>query len=162
MGRLVANKGNGDCVSTADAQTATPQPIDVVLLPPRSPEAFVNIAHVADSVAVATNVRINGKPVVVLRSVIPFSFGAPPNAIEGQASGQPPNNECRFTSASATVRANGSPIVRHRDTTTQNAANCVGAVKLHEAFSLEGSGLVLDPKLTPQQREAIIENLERM
>jgi hypothetical protein len=165
VGRLVANRGNGDCVSSASPLTAAAQPIDIVLVPPPAggaPQPFVNTAHLADAQVVATTVLINKKPVVVKRSVIPPSSGAPASAIKGATSGKSPNNECTFTGASATVFAHGSPIERHRDTTLQNAANCTGVVKLKEAFSLDGSGMTLDPNMTPAEQEAMVERLEQM
>jgi hypothetical protein len=144
---MVANKGNGDCVSSSSPLTAAAEPIDVVLVPPPAtgaPQPFVNTAKLADATIVAETVRVNGKPVVVKRSVVPTSSGAPASAIAGAASGKPPNAACTFTGASGTVFANGSPIERHRDTTLQNDANCTGVVKLKEAFSLDGSGMTLD------------------
>ena len=165
MGRMVANQGNGVCVSTADPITVTPMPLDIVLVPPPPPGApapFVNTAKLGDATNVVEEVCVNGKPVVIKTSVIPTSSGAPPNAIKGIASRPPANNECKFAGASATVFANGYPIIRHRDTTTQNAGNCPGAVKLSEAFTLDGSGIVLDPSLTPAEQEAILAVLEEL
>ncbi len=166
MGRMVANKGNGDCISGADPITCAPMPLDVVLIPappgPPLPTPFVNTAKLADATQTIDNVRVNGKPIVVRRSVIPTSSGAPNNAIKGIISPPPANNRCNFVTSSATVFAGGYPIERHRDVTAQNAGNCPGLVKLKEAFVLDGSGIAIDPNMNAAQREAILSNLERL
>lgn len=166
MARIVADKGNGVCVSTTDVYVVTPVPLDVVLVP--SPSGLVpippvvNTADLQHTIRPVESVRTNGKPVVVVESEIPFSSGAPPNAVKGVASPPPVNNKCTFVTASSTVFAGGKPLVRHRDMTLQNAGNCPGAVKLHEAFTLNGVGLVLDPHLTGAEKEAIVDNLEQL
>jgi hypothetical protein len=162
---MVANQGNGVCFSTADPITVTPMPLDIVLVPPPAagtPTPFVNTAQLGDATNVVESVCVNGIPVVIKTSVIPRSSGAPPNAIKGVTSRPPANNECKFVTGSGTVHASGYPLIRHRDTTTQDAGNCPGAVKLSEAFSLDGSGLVLDPDLSLAEKEAIVENLEKL
>lgn len=159
MGRMAANKGNGKCISTSDPLTCTPMPIDIVLLPTGTVET-VNVAELGECIKTVDSVNINGKPAVVLKSEIPKSSGAPPNAIKGVSSPPPANNKCDFVSASATVFANSSPVVRHRDVTKQNAGNCDGAVKIKEAFSLSGTGIAIDPNLSPADRERIVEALE--
>jgi hypothetical protein len=163
VGRLAANKGNGICISTNVPWAGSPQPIDVCLVPPPAsgtPTPFVNTANLDDTVEVAENVYINGKRVVVLKSEIPFSAGAPPTAISGVSSPPPANNKCTFVTASATVFVEGSAIERHRDTTLQNHGNCSGGVKLSDAFSLDESGISINA--TDPEREAIIRNLEEL
>ncbi len=165
MGRMVANKGNGDCISTTAPMTGAPMPIDIVLVPSGPavvPTPCVNTAKLADAAMTVDEVNVNGKPVVVRRSQIPLSSGAPSNAIKGIISPPPANNRCNFLTSSATVFAGGYPLERHRDVTIQNAGNCPGGVKLKEAFSLHGSGLAIDPAMTPAQQEAIVQNLEEL
>ncbi len=162
MARMVANKGNGECISTSDPVLGAPMPLDIVLVPappgPPVPTPCVNTAKLADATQTIDNVLVNGKPVVVRRSVIPTSSGAPNNAIKGIISPPPVNNRCNFITSSATVFAGGYPLERHRDVTAQNAGNCPGAVKLTEAFSLHGSGIIVDP--ADPQRDAIMANLD--
>jgi hypothetical protein len=161
MGRMVANKGNGDCISTAAPMAGAPMPIDIVLVPAGptvAPTPCVNTAKLADAVMTIDEVKVNGKPVVVKRSQIPQSSGAPSNAIKGLISPPPANNRCNFITSSATVFAGGYPLERHRDVTIQNAGNCPGGVSLKEAFSLHGSGLSVSE--TEPQRESILNNLD--
>ena len=92
MGRLAADKGNGICISTTIPWAGTPQPIDICLVPPPAtgtPTPFVNTANLNNTVQVASTVYINNKPVVVKKSEILFSTGAPPAAIKGVKSPPP-------------------------------------------------------------------------
>jgi len=137
-------------------------PLDVVLVPappgPPLPTPCVNTAKLGDATQTIDEVKVNGKPVVVRRSEIPRSSGAPSNAIKGIISPPPVNNRCNFLTSSATVFAGGYPVVRHRDATMQNAGNCPGGVKLSEAFSLDGSGITVDP--ADPHAEAVLAALE--
>lgn len=167
MGLLAANKGNGDCVSTTDMMACTPMPIDLILLPPPPPPnpppvPCVNTAKLGDATGTATKVNIMGKPAILKKSVIPTSSGAPPPAIKGVASPPPANNKCEFVLVSSSVKAEGSFLVRHRDMTMQNAGNCPGAVKLSEAFSLDGSGIALDPNMSDAEKLEVLKVLEAL
>src|SRR5262245_38937507 len=111
MGRLAANQGNGDCVSSADAITCAPMPLGVVLIPaPPSPTPIpappcVNTAKLGDATGTATKVNVMGKAAVLKKSVIPTSSGAPANGIKGVISPPPVNNKCEFMLVSKTVKA---------------------------------------------------------
>jgi len=99
---------------------------DVCLTPappgPPVPIPYPNIAQLADATGTASTVNAGGKPVVTQASSIPSSSG------DEAGSASPTKGECKFTTFSATVRANGKAIVRLGDTTTQNGGNAVGTV----------------------------------
>jgi hypothetical protein len=166
MPRIVATKGNGKCFSSADPMTVAPMPLDIVLVPappgPPVPTPCVNTADLGNATATVPTVFANDQEVVVKASQIPTSTGAPPTATIGQVSGQPVNNKCEFVTASATVFADGKPLVRHRDTTTQNAGNCPGGVKLKEALDLSRAGIKIDASLSAADKEAVVSALEEL
>jgi len=99
---------------------------DVCLTPappgPPVPIPYPNIAQLADATGTASTVNAGGKPVVTQASSIPSSSG------DEAGSASPTKGECKFTTFSETVRANGKAIVRLGDTTTQNGGNAVGTV----------------------------------
>lgn len=103
-----------------------------VCLTPAPPSApipipYPNIAQLADATGTASTVNAGGKPVVTEASSIPSSSGDEAGANGGVTSGTT-KGECRFTTFSATVKANGKGIVRLGDSTTQNNQNAVGTV----------------------------------
>ncbi|WP_108259642.1 DUF4150 domain-containing protein [Mangrovicoccus ximenensis] len=104
---------------------------DVLLTPvpasPPVPLPYVNLADLGGAVDTATTVSAGGKPVVLQSSRIPTSSGGEPGTSGGVSSGTF-NMACTFTTASATVFANGQPVVRMGDTTSQNDGNAVGTV----------------------------------
>jgi hypothetical protein len=163
MGRLVATKGGGKCNSSHSAFTQALEPVDLLIVaPPERIEPHTNVGDLEDAAGVVESVCVNGNPVIVMDTRIPQTTGAPPNAVKGVTSPPPANNEAVFCSSSTSVFAGGSPLIRHRDLTLQNAGNTVGFVKLKNAFSLDGSGIELDPNLSPEEKAKIVENLESM
>jgi len=104
---------------------------DVCLTPappaPPVPIPYPNIAQLADATGTASTVKAGGKPVVTQASSISLSSGDEAGSNGGVTSGTT-KGECKFTSFSATVRANGNAIVRLGDSTTQNNQNAVGTV----------------------------------
>ena len=104
---------------------------DVCLTPappgPPVPIPYPNIAQLADATGTASTVNAGGKPVVTEASSIASSSGDEAGSNGGVTSGTT-KGECKFTTFSATVRANGKAIVRLGDTTTQNGGNAVGTV----------------------------------
>jgi len=98
-----------------------------VCLTPAPPSApipvpYPNIAQLSDATGTATNVNAGGKAVVTEASSISSSTGD-----EAGTSGTH-GKECKFTTSSRTVKANGKGIVRLGDTTSQNNENAVGTV----------------------------------
>ena len=104
---------------------------DVCLTPappaPPVPIPYPNIAQLADATGTASTVKAGGKPVVTQASSISLSSGDEAGSNGGVTSGTT-KGECKFTSFSATVRANGNSVVRLGDSTTQNNQNAVGTV----------------------------------
>lgn len=104
---------------------------DVCLTPappaPPIPIPYPNIAQLADATGTATTVNAGGKPVVTEASSITLSSGDEAGSSGGVTSGTT-KGECKFTSFSATVKANGKGVVRLGDSTTQNKQNAVGTV----------------------------------
>ena len=104
---------------------------DVCLTPappaPPVPIPYPNIAQLADATGTATNVNAGGKPVVTEASSIPTSTGDEAGSAGGVTSGIT-KGECKFTTFSQTVKANGKGVVRLGDITTQNKGNAVGTV----------------------------------
>jgi hypothetical protein len=105
---------------------------DVCLTPaPPSPSPvpipYPNIAQLSDASGTATNVNAGGKPVVTEDSSIGSSSGDEAGTSKGVSSGTT-QGECKFTSFSQTVKANGKGIVRLGDSTSQNGGNAVGTV----------------------------------
>jgi uncharacterized Zn-binding protein involved in type VI secretion len=104
---------------------------DVCLTPappsPPIPVPYPNIAQLADATDTATNVNAGGKPVVTENSRIGQSTGDEAGSNGGVTSGGT-KGECKFTTFSTTVKANGKGIVRLGDSTTQNSQNAVGTV----------------------------------
>jgi uncharacterized Zn-binding protein involved in type VI secretion len=100
---------------------------DVCLTPappsPPIPVPYPNIAQLADATGTASNVTAGGKPVVIDGSTISQSTGDEAGSAHPTTKG-----ECKFTTFSATVKANGKGIVRLGDSTTQNKGNAVGTV----------------------------------
>lgn len=165
MARIVANQGNGKCLSTSDLFTVAPMPLDICLVPPPpsgAPLPFINTADLGDATRVLRNVQVCERPAVIKTSIIPTSSGAPSNAIKGAASPPPANNRCYFNGGSGTVFAGSQKLVRHRDPTKQNAGNCSGGVKLDEALDLSKWGIEIDNNLTHAQKQAIVAALEEL
>ncbi len=109
---------SGICFAMPDILN-TPSPSGTVPLP------YPNTAQLADAQGAATSVNAGGKAVILKSSSIPGSSGGEP------ATAQPFNGAtaaCEFTSASGSVFANGSEIVRMGDSTDQNNGNCQGQV----------------------------------
>ena len=104
---------------------------DVCLTPappgPPVPIPYPNIAQLSDATGAATNVNAGGKPVVTEASSISPSSGDEAGSNGGVTSGTT-KGECKFTTHSQTVKANGKGIVRLGDSTTQNDQNAVGTV----------------------------------
>jgi uncharacterized Zn-binding protein involved in type VI secretion len=104
---------------------------DVCLTPappsPPIPVPYPNIAQLADATGTASNVNAGGKPVVTEASSISQSTGDDAGSNGGVTSGTT-KGECKFTTFSTTVKANGKGIVRLGDSTTQNKQNAVGTV----------------------------------
>ena len=104
---------------------------DVCLTPappsPPVPVPYPNIAQLAEATDTATNVNAGGKPVVIDGSSIGQSTGDEAGSSGGVTSGGT-KGECKFTTFSTTVKANGKGIVRLADSTTQNSQNAVGTV----------------------------------
>ena len=125
-----------------------------------SPVPCTNVAGLDVAIDVSQDVYINSSRVVRLDTTVPTSLsaGAPPGGF-GIASGQPPHNVSEMVSGSATVFANGEPLIRHRDPTSQSAANCDGAVKLANGFST-GNGIEIDSSLTEAEQQQIIDALD--
>jgi hypothetical protein len=103
-----------------------------VCLTPAPPSApvpipYPNIAQLADATGTASTVNAGGKPVVTEASSIPASSGDEAGSNGGVTSGTT-REECKFTTFSATVKANGNGIVRLGDSTSQNKQNAVGTV----------------------------------
>lgn len=91
------------------------------------PVPYPNIAQLADATGVASTVTAGGKPVIVKSSEIPTSSGDEAGSGGGVGSGTI-GGPCRFTSASGTVLAEGEPVVRQLDPTSQNDGNAQGQV----------------------------------
>jgi hypothetical protein len=110
---------------------------DVLLTPappaPPVPIPYPNIAQLADAKDTADTVNAGGKAVILEGSSITDSSG-------GEAGSSNPIHldECKFTQASGTVKANGQGIVRQLDTTSQNAGNAIGMVMSGNATVLVG------------------------
>lgn len=104
---------------------------DVCLTPappgPPVPIPYPNIAQLADATGTASTVNAGGKPVVTQASSIANSSGDEAGSNKGVTSGTT-QGECKFTTFSSTVKANGNGIVRMGDSTTQNKQNAVGTV----------------------------------
>jgi len=97
--------------------------------PPSSPVPipYPNIAQLSDATDTASDVNAGGKPVVTEASSIASSSGDEAGSSGGVSSGTT-KGECKFTTFSSTVKANGKGVVRLGDSTTQNKENAVGTV----------------------------------
>ena len=104
---------------------------DVCLTPappgPPVPIPYPNIAQLSDATGTASTVNAGGKPVVTEASSIANSSGDEAGSTGGVTSGVF-GKECKFSTFSTTVKANGKGIVRMGDSTTQNNQNAVGTV----------------------------------
>jgi uncharacterized Zn-binding protein involved in type VI secretion len=118
MGQPIA-RTTGVCFAFPDVRR-TPTPGGTVPMP------YPNVAQLADAEGVSSDVTAGGKPVVLKSSTIGPSSGGEPGS--GGPVSNPPDEKCTFTSASASVLANGKGIVRQGDTTAQVGGNAKGAV----------------------------------
>lgn len=103
---------------------------DVLMTPAGTsqvPIPYPNVAQLADAEGASENVKAGGKEVILKDSEIPSSSGGEAGTGLGVPSGTQ-NSKCTFTTASATVKANGKGIVRQLDTTSQNNGNATGQV----------------------------------
>jgi uncharacterized Zn-binding protein involved in type VI secretion len=108
----------GICFAFPDMRQTPAPPGPPVTLP------YPNIAQLSDATGTASNVIAGGEEVIVETSEIPSSNGAEAGSIDFVGA----TAKCEFTSASATVFANGKSIVRMGDTTSQSSGNASGTV----------------------------------
>ena len=120
MGQPITVK-DGICFAFPDVCLTPAPPSAPVPIP------YPNIAQLADATGTASTVKAGGKEVVTQESAISSSSGDEAGSSGGVTSGTT-KGECKFTSFSTTVKANGKGVVRLGDTTTQNKQNAVGTV----------------------------------
>jgi hypothetical protein len=119
MGKPIA-RADGICMAFPDLCN-TPSGPSMVPVP------YPNIAQLADATGTASSVTAGGKAVIVKSSEIPTSSGDEAGSGGGVKSGTT-KGKCTFTSASGTVFAEGTEVVRQFDSTDQNSGNAQGKV----------------------------------
>jgi uncharacterized Zn-binding protein involved in type VI secretion len=120
MGQPITVK-DGICLAFPDVCLTPAPPSSPVPIP------YPNTAQLSDATGTAATVKVGGKEVVTEASSIPSSTGDEAGSNGGVTSGST-KGECKFTTFSATVKANGKGVVRMGDSTTQNDQNAVGTV----------------------------------
>lgn len=120
MGQPITVK-DGICFAFPDVCLTPAPPSAPVPIP------YPNTAQLSDATGTASTVKAGGKEVVTEASSIASSTGDEAGSSGGVTSGTT-KGECKFTTFSATVKANGKGIVRMGDSTTQNKQNAVGTV----------------------------------
>lgn len=118
MGQPIAVK-LGICFAFPDMLKTTSAPPVVIPCP--------NIAQLSQAKATATTVTAGGKEVITEDSTIADSTGGEAGAGGGVKNGSW-LKDCKFTSCSGTVKANGKRVVRQGDSTSQNNGNAAGTV----------------------------------
>jgi hypothetical protein len=119
MGKPIA-RADGICMAFPDTCNT---PAGTLMVPVPYP----NIAQLADASPVASTVTAGGKAVIVKSSEIQTSSGDEAGSGGGVSSGTT-KGKCTFTSASGTVFAEGTEVVRQFDSTDQNSGNAQGKV----------------------------------
>jgi hypothetical protein len=119
MGKPIA-RADGICMAFPDVCN-TPSGPSMVPVP------YPNVAQLADATGTASTVTAGGKAVIVKSSEIPTSSGDEAGSGGGVTSGTT-KGKCTFTSASGTVFAEGTEVVRQFDSTDQNSGNAQGKV----------------------------------
>jgi hypothetical protein len=119
MGKPIA-RADGICMAFPDVCN-TPSGPSMVPVP------YPNVAQLATATGTASTVTAGGKAVIVKSSEIPTSSGDEAGSGGGVTSGTT-TGKCTFTSASGTVFAEGTEVVRQFDQTEQNDGNAQGQV----------------------------------
>ncbi len=120
MGQPITVK-DGICFAFPDVCLTPAPPLSPVPIP------YPNIARLLEAKGTASTVKVGGKEVVTEASWIQNSTGDEAGSNGGVTSGGT-KGECKFTTFSSTVKANGKGVVRMGDSTTQNDQNAVGTV----------------------------------
>jgi Domain of unknown function (DUF4150) len=124
MGNAVATKSQGICFAFPNVCFTPPTSIP---LPNGVPIPYPSIGQLSDAQPVASSVNAGGNPVVVKKSKIPSTTGDSAGSLGGVTS-HTVSAEVEFISASGTVFAEGSEVVRMFDKTKQNHGNAQGTV----------------------------------
>lgn len=117
--RFMCRDGSLKAVSSAPSINFTPVGSTKVPLP------YPVVADLSNAVSCIENGLFNGWPVLVLKSSIPECKGDSPGSDKGVKSGTV-NGEVKPLAGSPTVRAGGSPVVRHGDPCSMQGENSVG------------------------------------
>lgn len=102
--------------------------------PTTVPVPYPNIAQLSDATGTATTVNAGGKAVIVKGSEISSSSGDE----AGTAGPKGPKGPCKVTAGSGSVNANGKPVARQLDQTSQNDGNAQGMIMQGLATVLVG------------------------
>ena len=116
MGKPITTTSGGICFAFPNVCTTTVPPAPPVPIP------YPSIGQLSDASGAATSVEAGGHPVVVQSSEIATTSGD--EAADAGTNG----GKVAFTSASSTVLAEGSGVVRLLDQTSQNDGKAVGVV----------------------------------
>ena len=115
MGFPITTNGAGICFAFPDVCNTPVGPATV-------PIPYPNIGQLSDATGTAASVKVGGDDVVTTASEIPTTTG------DEAGSASPTKGKVEFTNGSGSVNAEGQPVVRMLDPTTQNGGNAVGTV----------------------------------
>jgi hypothetical protein len=118
MGKPITTTAQGICFAFPNVCKTPPFGV---------PIPYPSIGKLADTQSAATSVKAGGSPVVLKRSKIQTTTGDAAGTGGGVISGTF-GQEVEFLSASGSVFANGSAVVRMFDKTKQNHGNANGIV----------------------------------
>ena len=120
MGKPITTKSGGICFAFPNVCLTQAGPATV-------PIPYPSIGQLSATTGTASDVKAGGSEVVIKSSTISSTTGDSAGHT-GVKSGQPVSGNVTFKSASNTVFANGSGVVRMFDQTEQNSGNAVGTV----------------------------------
>ncbi|MEH2546704.1 hypothetical protein V1283_003349 [Bradyrhizobium sp. AZCC 2262] len=124
MGKPITTTAQGICFAFPNVCYTPPVSIP---LPLGVPIPYPSIGKLADTQSAATSVKAGGSPVVLKRSKIQTTTSDSAGSLGGVIS-HTFGKEVEFVSASGSVFANGSAVVRMFDKTKQNHGNANGIV----------------------------------
>jgi hypothetical protein len=120
MGKPITTKAGGICSAFPNVCTTPAAPSPVAI-------PYPSIGQLSSASGTATDVYAGNNLVVIKTSTISSSTGDAAGSLLGVKSGTV-SGSVSFKSASGTVFANGTEVVRMFDQTEQNGTNAVGTV----------------------------------